>query len=103
MKMFRIYSAGDFVAWMKINPNYRRLDPTLPREIPVRFIEMTTRIRGRRTVLWLATSLLDAERYPDAGELKQGSGNSRGVCLPMCFAAEPPRALPGKSPPGSSR
>jgi hypothetical protein len=64
LKIFRIYSAGDFVASMKINPNYRRLDPTLPHEIQVRFIQMTTRIRGRRTTLWLVTSLLDAQRYP---------------------------------------
>jgi putative transposase len=66
LKLFGIYSACDFVAWMKINPNYRRLDPTLPREIQVRFIAMTRRVRGRRTVVWLATSLLDARRYPAA-------------------------------------
>ena len=58
------YHAGDFVARMKISPVHRRQDPTLPAEILVRFIQVTVRIRGRRQVIWLATSLLDAKTYP---------------------------------------
>jgi hypothetical protein len=73
MKMFAIkriwsYSDRDFVGWLKINPVYLRKDPTLPQQIMVRFIQTTFRIRGRRTVVWLATSLLDADKYP-AGEI----------------------------------
>jgi hypothetical protein len=64
LRIHRYLGDGDFVAWVKINPKKRRLDPTLPREICVRFIQVVTRIRGWRTVLWLATNLLDAQRYP---------------------------------------
>ncbi len=73
IKMSRIrrvqsYSRNDFIGWLKINPAYLRKDPTLPARTMVRFIQTTFRIRGRRTVVWLATSLLDARKYP-AGEI----------------------------------
>jgi hypothetical protein len=58
------YNANDFVGRLNINKNYRRKDPSLPASINVRFIKAKLRIRGRLTVVWLATSLLDAKRYP---------------------------------------
>ena len=69
MKISRIkricsYSRNDFIGWLKINPVYLRKDPTLPEKIMVRFIQTTFRIRGHRTVVWLATSLLDSQKYP---------------------------------------
>jgi hypothetical protein len=36
----------------------------LPGSIDVRFIKAKLRIRGRLTLVWFATSLLDAQRYP---------------------------------------
>ncbi|MFH0964294.1 MAG: IS4 family transposase [Planctomycetota bacterium] len=58
------YNADDFVTDLLIGGPYRREDPTLPKKIMVRLIRAVVRIRGRREVLWLATSLLDAQRYP---------------------------------------
>ena len=58
------YNAGDFIGRLNINKNYRRKDPSLPASIDVRFIKAQLRIRGRLTVVWLVTSLLDAKRYP---------------------------------------
>jgi len=58
------YSAGDFIGRLNVNKNYRRKDPSLPASIDVHFIKAKLRIRGRLTVVWLATSLLDAQRYP---------------------------------------
>lgn len=64
------YGKGDFVGWLKINPVYLRRDPMLPAKLMVRFIQTTFRIRGRCTVVWLATSLLDNRKYP-ASEVAQ--------------------------------
>jgi hypothetical protein len=58
------YSANDFIGRLNINKIYRRDDPSLPASIDVRFIKAKLRIRGRLTVVWFATSLLDAKRYP---------------------------------------
>lgn len=58
------YSANDFIGQLNINEIYRRKDPSLPAWIEVRFIKAALRIRGSRQVVWFATSLLDAQRYP---------------------------------------
>jgi hypothetical protein len=58
------YSANDFIGRLNINKTYRRQDPSLPASINIRFIKARLRIRGRLSVVWLATSLLDAQRYP---------------------------------------
>ena len=58
------YGKHDFVGRMKINPVYRRNDPSLPAWIQVRFIGATRMIRGRVRRIWLVTSLLEAQRYP---------------------------------------
>lgn len=58
------YSADDFIGRLNINKIYRRKDPSLPAWIEVRFIKARLRIRNRRQVVWFATSLLDAKRYP---------------------------------------
>jgi hypothetical protein len=58
------YSKDDFVGWLQVNPVYRRKDPSLPERVMVRFIQTSFRIRGRHTVVWLATSLLDGQKYP---------------------------------------
>jgi len=58
------YSRGDFVTRLPLNPVYRRRDPQLPEAVTVRLIQVPARVRGRREVIWLATSLLDVEAYP---------------------------------------
>jgi len=58
------YGANDFVGKLKINPQQRRKDPSLPEYILVRFIQAPIRVRGKREVVWFATSLLDAKLYP---------------------------------------
>ncbi|MEN6426628.1 MAG: IS4 family transposase [Phycisphaerales bacterium] len=60
------YGPGDFIGWLKISPIYRRKDPSLPEKFQVRFVRASVRIRGRQQTIWLATSLLDAQRYPAA-------------------------------------
>ena len=57
-------SRFDFVAEMPVGKAYQRQDPSLPKRIRVRLIRATVMIRGRRSVIWLVTSLLDAKRYP---------------------------------------
>jgi hypothetical protein len=62
------FGPGDFVTEMTIQPPYRLRDASLPERVTVRLISAVVRIRGKRRVLWLATSLLDARTYP-AGEI----------------------------------
>lgn len=64
LKLFHVYAANDFIAWVKIHPRYRKADPTLPKEVLVRFTQGVVRMRGKRQTIWLAGSLLDAAHYP---------------------------------------
>jgi hypothetical protein len=64
IKPIESYSRNDFIGWMKINENYRRIDPRLPAKIMVRFIRTVIHERGQRKVVWFVTSLLDAKLYP---------------------------------------
>ena len=66
IKRVQSYSRNDFVGWLTINKHYRKKDRTLPAHLLVRFVQATIRIRGTRQVIWLATSLLDAQEYPAA-------------------------------------
>lgn len=58
------HNPEDFEAEVPINPKNRRADPSLPETVTVRFIRAKIRIRGKRERIWLATSLLDARKYP---------------------------------------
>jgi hypothetical protein len=64
------HAADDFVTDLSVLPDHRRKDPTLPARVRVRLIRVVLRVRGRREVTWLVTSLLDASRYP-AAEIRQ--------------------------------
>jgi hypothetical protein len=64
IKRIKSYSRNDFIGWLRINKNYREKDPKLPDKIMVRFIRTVVRVRGKRKVVWLVTSLLDAKLYP---------------------------------------
>jgi hypothetical protein len=66
VKRVQAYDRHDFLGWLTINKNYRQKDPKLPQRVLVRFLQATIRIRGRRQVIWLVTSLLDAKEYPAA-------------------------------------
>lgn len=66
IKRVQSYRRNDFVGWLTINKHYRQKDRTLPPRLLVRFVQATVRIRGQRQVIWLATSLRDAQQYPAA-------------------------------------
>ena len=66
IKRVQSYSRNDFLGWLTINKHYRKRNRTLPEHLLVRFVQATVRIRGKRQVIWLATSLLDAKEYPAA-------------------------------------
>jgi len=59
-----VHGPNDFTAYLKVDSTFRKADPTLPDKVLVRLIRVTVRIRGERQVIWLTTSLLDADRYP---------------------------------------
>jgi len=58
------HDRGDFVTELRVLPRHRRADPSLPRTVRVRMIRVAATIRGKKTMIWLVTSLLDAEKYP---------------------------------------
>ena len=58
------YAHNDFVTDLPVGQAHRRKDPTLPKTVRVRLIQATLRIRGRRTVTWFVTSLLEGTEYP---------------------------------------
>lgn len=66
IKPIHSYSQNDFLGWLKINKNYRKRDGCLAEKILVRFIRATVRMRGKRQVIWLVTSMLDDRQYPAA-------------------------------------
>lgn len=66
IKRVQSYGRTDFLGWLTINKNYRKKDRHLPQHLLVRFIQASVRIRGKRQVIWLVTSLLDDKQYPAA-------------------------------------
>lgn len=57
------FSSADFIVKMPIPKLARKQDPTLPEFIPVRMIQTTAPIRGKKQTFWIATSLLDPKKY----------------------------------------
>jgi hypothetical protein len=68
LKLFHVYAANDFIAWITVHPGYRKKDPTLPQAVLVRLTQGVVRVRGKRQTIWLTSSLLNAKDYP-AGEI----------------------------------
>lgn len=64
LKVVEALGAGDLIVEMRINARYRRQDSSLPESIQVRMIQTSARIEGKRENFWIATSLLDAVKYP---------------------------------------
>lgn len=69
LKVIKRLGKNDFIAALPISPRYRRKDPSLPEIIMVRMIKTKIKVRGKKTTIWLVTSLLDDKKYP-AGEIK---------------------------------
>jgi hypothetical protein len=69
LKVIQVLGKNDLVVELPISPTYRRKDPTLPKSIPVRVIKTRIKIRGKKTSIWLVTSLPDGRKYP-AAEIK---------------------------------
>ena len=70
LKKVKEHGQDDFLVELSLTQKHRRDDHSLPEHIVVRIIKVETKIRGRKTILWLATSLLDAKKYPVA-EIKE--------------------------------
>lgn len=64
LKKIKEYSKCDFVVELPLTKKYRKENKALPAYISARLIEVQARLRGRREKFWLATSLLDAQKYP---------------------------------------
>ena len=69
LKRIEEYTKGDRVVELPIIPKHRRDDPSLPEKIEVRLIEVKAKVRGKKKVFWLVTSLLNPQKYP-AHEIK---------------------------------
>jgi hypothetical protein len=59
-----VHGPGDFVTCLRVNKAHRRGHPEMPKTVTVRMIQVAARVRGKRKVFWLVTSLLDAKLYP---------------------------------------
>lgn len=57
-------SKNDYVVRLPIPLMYRKKDSTLPEYICIRIIKVTARVRGKKELFWIATSLLEASKYP---------------------------------------
>ena len=64
LKVIKVLGPGDLLVEMPIGFDYRRKDPSLPKIIQVRMIQTRAKIEGKREDFWIATSLLDAVKYP---------------------------------------
>lgn len=64
LKVLKTFGPEDLLVEMPINPSYRRKDPALPESVQIRMIQTEAKIRGRKEVFWIATSLVDPEHYP---------------------------------------
>lgn len=69
LKISRPLGKDDFIVALPITKAHRRKDPTLPENVAVRIIKIRVKVLGKKTVIWLVTSLLDKQKYP-ADEIK---------------------------------
>lgn len=64
LKVVEVLADGDLIVEMPIHSSHRSKNPSLPKSIRVRVIQMTAKIRGKKETFWLVTSLLDPQLYP---------------------------------------
>lgn len=69
LKISLTLGKDDFIVDLPITKAHRHKDPTLPENITVRIIKIKGKVLGKKTVIWLITSLLDKQKYP-ADEIK---------------------------------
>ena len=66
LKKVKEYTEKDFLVELPVIAEHLRKDPSLPKFIVIRLIEVKARVRGKEERIWLATSLLDNKKYPVA-------------------------------------
>jgi putative transposase len=59
----QLLGPADFITSLRLSPDHRRTHPEAPATVIVRMIQVEARVRGKRQLLWLVTSLLDAQLY----------------------------------------
>lgn len=64
LKVVKVLGTGDMIVEMRMDAHYRCEDSSLPESINVRMVKTSARIEGKREDFWIATSLLDAVKYP---------------------------------------
>lgn len=64
LEILQTFSSTDILVKMLIPKLARKQDSTLPQFIPVRMIQTTAKIRGKKQTFWITTSLLDSKKYP---------------------------------------
>ncbi len=64
LKIVTTLSEGDSLVEMPLSKGHRRQDRTLPKFVQVRMIRTEVKVRGKKEIYWLMTSLLDAQKYP---------------------------------------
>ncbi|OHC01518.1 MAG: hypothetical protein A2Z57_02290 [Planctomycetes bacterium RIFCSPHIGHO2_12_39_6] len=64
LKVIQRFGKNDILVEMPLSPQYLKKDPTLLKFILVRIIKTEIKTRGKKSVLWLVTSLVDPKQYP---------------------------------------
>jgi hypothetical protein len=69
LEVIQSFNSKDRMVKMFVPKYYLKQYPEWPEYLLLRLIRVTARIRGQKETFWLATSLLDASRYP-ASEIR---------------------------------
>lgn len=64
LREVRVLPDGTLAARMRVNHRCRHAQAWMPHWVDVRLLQTRGRIRGKRTTLWVVTSLLDHVAYP---------------------------------------
>lgn len=64
LKQLEQYSDDDFLVELPVIQKHRRENPLLPENVRVRVIRASVKVRGKKEIFWLMTSLLDEKKYP---------------------------------------
>lgn len=64
LRVESLFNLKDKLVHLPINSYHRKKNPALPKSILVRMVQTTVKIKGKRETFWVATSLLDPQKYP---------------------------------------
>jgi len=64
LKRIKEYAEDDIIVELPITKKNQKENPSLPGSIVVRLVMVKARLRGKKKTFWLATSLLDPNKYP---------------------------------------